>query len=67
MKPELIKAIADSLGIEVDVEEVMPTNGASTVAYWEKYGVIGSRPDITDSQTYARELRYEAEHRNTEN
>ena len=67
MKPELIKAIADSLGIGVDVEKVMPTNGASTVAYWEKHGVVGSRADITDSQTYARELRYEAEHRNTEN
>ncbi len=36
-----------------------PKNGAELVAYWEKVGVIGSRPDITDSQEYARQLRQE--------
>lgn len=37
--------------------------GAELVAYWESVGVVGSRPDITDSQEYARRLRDQAEHR----
>lgn len=37
--------------------------GAELVAYWKSAGVIGSRPDITDSQTYARELREQAQRR----
>lgn len=41
----------------------MPTNGAELVAYWEQAGVIGSRPDITDSVGHARELRRQAETR----
>jgi hypothetical protein len=31
--------------------------GADLVAYWEREGVIGSRPEITDSQAHAREVR----------
>jgi hypothetical protein len=37
--------------------------GAELVAYWESVGVVGSRPDITDSQEHARRLRDQAEHR----
>jgi hypothetical protein len=37
--------------------------GAELVAYWESAGVIGSRPDITDSQAYARKLREQAQRR----
>lgn len=40
-----------------------PRNGAELVAYWESIGVMGSRHDITDSQDYAQELRYQAETR----
>ena len=43
--------------------EKQPRNGAELVAYWESVGVINSCPDIQDSQEYARQLRYDAEHR----
>jgi predicted DNA-binding antitoxin AbrB/MazE fold protein len=41
----------------------MPTNGAELVAYWEQKGVIGTRPDITDSVAHAHALRRQAETR----
>jgi len=41
----------------------MPTTGAELVAYWQREGVIGSRPDIPDSQAPARQLRHKAERR----
>ena len=31
-----------------------PKTGAELVAYWQSEGVINSRPDITNSQVYAR-------------
>jgi hypothetical protein len=37
--------------------------GADLVAYWQAEGLIGSRPDITDSSTEARRLREQAQHR----
>jgi len=40
-----------------------PTTGVELVAYWESVGAINSRPDIADSQEYARRLRGQAEHR----
>lgn len=40
-----------------------PKTGAELVAYWQSEGVINSRPDITDSQVYARKLRHDAETR----
>lgn len=40
-----------------------PKTGAELVAYWQSEGVINSRPDITDSQAYARQLRHQAETR----
>ena len=43
--------------------ESQPTKGAELVAYWRREGVIGSRPDIDDSQTHAREIRRRAERR----
>lgn len=39
------------------------TDGASLVEYWEREGLIGSRPDILDSQREARRVREEAERR----
>jgi hypothetical protein len=40
-----------------------PANGAELVAYWRREGVIGSRPEISDSQAHARKLRRQAEKR----
>ena len=41
-------------------------SGADLVAYWEREGVIGSRPDITDSLEHARAIRRKAERRSRE-
>ena len=40
-----------------------PTNGAELVAFWQREGVIGSRPEIEDSQVHARRIRRQAEKR----
>ena len=40
-----------------------PKTGAELVKYWQNEGLINSRPDIKDSQEYARQIRYAAEHR----
>jgi hypothetical protein len=37
--------------------------GADLVAYWQSEGLIGTRPEIVDSQAFARELRRAAERR----
>ena len=37
--------------------------GADLVSYWQEQGLVGTRPEITDGQSYARELRREAERR----
>jgi hypothetical protein len=41
----------------------LPKTGAELVAYWQAQGVVGSRPDIADSQVHAREARKQAERR----
>jgi hypothetical protein len=38
-------------------------SGADLVAYWQREGLVGTRPDIAESQVHARELRARAEHR----
>jgi predicted DNA-binding antitoxin AbrB/MazE fold protein len=48
---------------EVQAVSEMPTTGTELIAYWEQAGVIGSRPDITDSVAHARKLRRQAETR----
>lgn len=40
-----------------------PKTGAELIAYWQREGIINSRPDITNSQDYARTLRHQAETR----
>jgi hypothetical protein len=40
-----------------------PRNGAELVAYWEREGLIGTRPDITDPAAHARAIREKAEKR----
>jgi hypothetical protein len=41
----------------------MPTTGAELVAYGQREGVIGTRPEMTDSQAHARQRRHSAERR----
>lgn len=41
----------------------VPTTGAELVAYWQREGVIGTRPDIVDTSAHARQLRHKAERR----
>lgn len=43
--------------------ENLPRSGAELVSYWQSEGLINSRPEIKDSQEYARQIRYVAEHR----
>jgi hypothetical protein len=43
-----------------------PKSGAELIAYWQSEGLIGSRPDIADSQQHARALRQQAECRSHE-
>ncbi|ACB53815.1 hypothetical protein cce_4467 [Crocosphaera subtropica ATCC 51142] len=40
-----------------------PKTGKDLIAYWQQEGLINCRSDIKDSQEYARQIRYEAEHR----
>lgn len=40
-------------------------SGADLVAFWRSEGLIGSRPDIADSQAQARSLRDQAQLRPT--
>ena len=40
-----------------------PKSGAELVKYWQSEGLIGTRPDITDSQAHARQIREQAERR----
>ncbi|WP_055073581.1 hypothetical protein [Pseudanabaena sp. 'Roaring Creek'] len=37
--------------------------GTELVSYWQSEGLINSRPEIMDSQEYARQIRHVAEHR----
>lgn len=39
-----------------------PKTGAELIAYWQSAGVINSRPDIRNSQKYARQLRSDLEY-----
>jgi hypothetical protein len=43
--------------------DAAPTNGAELVAYWQREGLIGTRPEIKDSVEHARALRRQAESR----
>jgi hypothetical protein len=41
----------------------IPRTGAELVEYWQNGGLIGTRPDISDSPEHARALRESAERR----
>ena len=40
-----------------------PRTGADLVAYWQGEGLVGTRPEITDSPAHARALREQAQRR----
>jgi hypothetical protein len=40
-----------------------PKTGADLLAYWQSEGLVGTRPDITDSPAHARVLREQAQRR----
>ena len=44
----------------------MPRTGAEVVAYWEREGLIGARPDIIDPYAHACALREKASRRQHE-
>ncbi|MGL4461121.1 MAG: hypothetical protein ACRC1K_03135 [Planctomycetia bacterium] len=50
------------LSAQIPAGESMKT-GADLVAYWKTEGLVGSRPEIEDSQDHARRLREQAERR----
>jgi hypothetical protein len=41
----------------------VPKTGTELMAYWQDEGLIGTRPNIADSQKHAREIRAAAERR----
>jgi hypothetical protein len=41
----------------------IPKTGAELVEYWQSEGLIGTRPDITDSQAHARQIREQVQRR----
>jgi hypothetical protein len=50
------------LSLRPDLEN-LPKTGVELITYWEKAGVINSRPDILNSQDHARQIRHQAETR----
>jgi hypothetical protein len=48
------------------LRSAQPKTGAQLVNYWQGEGLVGSRPDIIDSQEHARRLRDQAERRTRE-
>jgi hypothetical protein len=38
-------------------------NGAELIAYWQAEALIGTRPEITDCEAHARNLREQAQRR----
>jgi hypothetical protein len=40
-----------------------PKTGKELVEYWRNEGLVGTRPDISDSQSHATEIRKKAENR----
>lgn len=65
------EAAAKGMAAEVYAREILeglllPLAGQRLVDHWRHDGVIGSRPDITDSDAYSRELREQAWKRDSE-
>jgi hypothetical protein len=58
--------MAPKINLEEKVRQTigdLPRTGADLVSYWQREGLIGTRPEITDSQTHARQIRQQVERR----
>jgi hypothetical protein len=62
LKLPLTEYVLRILSLRPDLENP-PKTGAELITYWEKTGVINSRPDILNSQDHARQIRHQAENR----
>jgi hypothetical protein len=62
LKLPLTEYVLRILSLRPDLENP-PKTGAELIQYWEKAGVINSRPDIQNSQDHARQIRHQAETR----
>ena len=54
--------VANRLGVFAALADG-PQTAAEVVRYWEAEGLVGTRTDILDSQTHARQLRAQSERR----
>ena len=48
---------------QIEITRHYPSTGSELVDYWKREGVIGTRPDLSDSVAHAREIRSRAERR----
>ena len=62
LKLPLTEYVLRLLSLRPDLQN-QPKTGAELITYWEKAGVINSRPDILNGQEHARQLRHQAETR----
>jgi hypothetical protein len=62
LKLPLTEYVLRILSLRPDLQNP-PKTGAELITYWEKAGVISSRPDILNSQDHARQIRHQAETR----
>jgi hypothetical protein len=62
LKLSLAEYVLRILSLRPDLQN-QPQTGVELITYWEKVGVIHSRPDILNSQEHAREIRHQAETR----
>jgi hypothetical protein len=69
-----LRAVAERHGVAPDsfalhaleaavLADETPADGPALLRFWQAAGVVGMRPDITDSQLHADALRDEAERR----
>ena len=61
--PDTEEVVAGPEVSPADADHARPQTGAELIAYWQREGVFGSRPDITDSVGYGQALRDEAQTR----
>ena len=56
-----VRVLAESRSTTADTDR--PLTGAELVEYWQREGIIGSRPDIEDPVAFARALRERSQNR----
>jgi hypothetical protein len=58
LKLPLTEYVLRILSLRPDLQNP-PKTGAELIIYWEKAGVISSRPDILNNQDHARQIRHQ--------